>query len=179
MCFQTHFTDEYSELLAGLRSVKSSFESDLDSELRRVREQLGERALEVRRAVNAALVLPVRETVEGAVDVWCVMFERDEFFIATSLRIVGETLTLITSPLVNLSCRLSNSLHSALASTWSLWPRSSEAFAHWFDTSLARAQDTLISAYNLIDPIFNVCSHLSNAIPILKYWLMRVLVQYA
>ena len=154
---QTHFTDEYSELLAGLKSFRSSFESDLDSELRRVREQLGERALEVRRAVNAALVLPVRETVEGAVGVWRMMYERDEFFIATSLRIVGETLTLITSPLVNLSCRLSNSLRSAVASTWSLWPRSSDAFTYWFDISLARAQDTLISIYNLIDPIIDVC----------------------
>lgn len=118
---------------------------------------MNENARAVAAAVGSAVVLPVLETVQAWANVLRVMYERDDFYVASSLQALGEVLTFVARPMVGLSSRISMSVRWALASSWPLLrSSSSEQFVYWFDSALARAQNLLIELYNILDPVFNV-----------------------
>lgn len=118
---------------------------------------MNENARAVAAAVGSAVVLPVLETVQAGANVLRVMYERDDFYMASSLQALGEVLTFVARPMVGLSSRISMSVRWALASSWPLLrSSSSEQFVYWFDSALARAQNLLIELYNILDPVFNV-----------------------
>lgn len=118
---------------------------------------MNENARAVAAAVGSAVVLPVLETVQAGANVLRVMYERDDFYVASSLQALGEVLTFVARPMVGLSSRISMSVRWALASSWPLLrSSSSEQFVYWFDSALARAQNLLIELYNILDPVFNV-----------------------